>query len=116
MKNQLSLAEAKRLSIIKWELIVENNGSPEIDYPEEVSVLIHDCGFCERWRPHKSGCEKCECAKVLGGACNSMGGRDLFAIWSKNQTKENAQAVLDAIKSINTTEYKWYDIRKYFNK
>ena len=119
MKKQLSLVEAKRLSLIKWELIVENNGSSSIQYPEELLYLPYRCGFCKRWSEKgyfgTKDCSRCECAKALKGIC-SEDQESIYTKWQYRSTKENAQAVLDAIKSINTTEYKWYDIRKYFKK
>lgn len=118
-RNRISLKEAKRLALIKWELIVANKGNSDIEEPEEIKYLIHSCGFCQRYRTGsgkytRSECEKCECKKAFGGTCNSFHGLDLYSCWCDCQTTENAQAVLDAIKSIDTSA--WYDIRKYFKK
>jgi len=44
-------------------------------------------------------CEKCEFAKVAG-ICESEDEKDLFSIWEIYDTVENAQAILNIIKSI----------------
>ena len=46
-KEQLSLKEAKRLSLLKWEHIVKANGA--YCFPLECANLNCHCGFCERW-------------------------------------------------------------------
>ena len=46
----MTLAEAKRLAILKWESIVSNNGSDwriHFDVPE-LKTIMNSCGFCER--------------------------------------------------------------------
>ena len=99
--TQLSLKEAKRLSIIKWEAHVKAGGFC-VQLPVEIHKLRSKCGFCERWKDStlKFGvnCEKCEFAKVAG-ICESEDEKDLFSIWEIYDTVENAQAILNIIKS-----------------
>ena len=96
--TQLSLKEAKRLSIIKWEAHVKAGGY-ELDLPEELYDLISDCGFCERWSgrdEHRATkCRYCEFGESAG-TCFEFG--SLFRNW--NRSLKGAQQILDIIKSI----------------
>ena len=73
MNKQLSFEEAKRLSIIKWTKIVEllenDNSINDWSITEilkqipEISQLISNCGFCERYVinvSYNEGCAICE--------------------------------------------------------
>lgn len=112
MKPNITLAKAKKLSILKWELIVKNYG--EFSYEDKrnpkLKVLKHFCGFCERWRTEDVGCEEtgchcsmCEFAKAAGSECNKDD--SLFDQWCNEiqfdgRPKELAQQILDIIKEI----------------
>ena len=101
-KNTMKLTheEAKRLSILKWEAIVKNNGSSE-HLPEILASLLSECGYCEKYRDKwNRNCGKCP-LNLKGNLTEfSMGclvpGHP-WNIWADNKTKENAQAVLDLI-------------------
>jgi len=93
--TQLSLKEAKRLSIIKWEAHVKAGGY-EPNLPKELAPLAASCGFCERWNNICSGCE----FGKLAGRCASWDKSDLFSIWYNKPNIENAQSILNIIKSI----------------
>ena len=100
--TQLSLKEAKRLSIIKWEAHVKAGGECK-QMPIETSFLKNRCGFCERYRDSDEdyglACYDCEFGK-LAGWCNNEDESDLYSIWCDRSNVENAQSILNIIKSI----------------
>jgi hypothetical protein len=121
MKPNITLAQAKKLAIIKWELIANNKGyySPEHRRNPAIKDLKHQCGFCERWRTNDTGvdgsgcdCNSCEFAKALGSQCNDKdNGTNLFFQWwyadlYGDEPTKLAQQILDLIKSIPTTKCK----------
>ena len=120
MKPKIALPKAKKLSILKWELIVKNQGEFSLEdrrHPQLINIK-HNCGFCERWRNDlneflDSGCEcaQCEFAAAMGCDCNSYGKKyNLFDRWCDAELfgdavkLELAQRILDLIKSIPTTK------------
>lgn len=75
--KKLSFEEAKRLSIVKWNVYA----SSETGYiewftlPREVIKLKFRCGFCERWNTPKGvNCKKCEFGKIAG-TCTETGSK-----------------------------------------
>ena len=90
--TQLSLKEAKKLSIIKWEAHVRAGGYEE-NLPRELDDLWGDCGFCERW----GECKFCEFGNAAG-VCTED--NSLYYIWFFNSSIQNAQNILEIIKSI----------------
>lgn len=112
MKPTITLAQAKKLSTLKWELIVKNYG--EFSYEDKrnpkLRVLKHFCGFCERWKDgsekfNTSGgcnCSKCEFAKAVGAHCNED--ESLFDNWGSTASLTLAKEILDIIKNIPTTK------------
>jgi len=95
--TQLSLKEAKRLSIIKWEAHVKAGGYC-YPLPIELRNLKAGCGFCERWLKEatdRSKCKNCEFGK-LAGICFEPD--SLFCKW--NEDLETATEILNIIKSI----------------
>lgn len=97
MKEQLSLSEAKRLSILKWEAHVKAGGYCP-DLPSELDNLLARCGFCERYLKYEATneeCVRCEFGK-LAGICFNEG--SLWYMWNKDL--ETAQKILDIINSI----------------
>lgn len=116
--TQLSLAEAKRLSIIKWQMIVDNDGHPvkKHEFSPEVFNCLFQCGFCERWKhPDGLDCRYCELGKVAG-TCNDEGDYEvtidkiiytrepsLYYKWlyfSSDSHLKYAKQILEIIKSI----------------
>jgi len=91
-EKQLSLKEAKRLSLIKWE----DRKIGIKDYTEIGELRAH-CGFCERYKNYKN-CRRCEFGKVAGICCLDDG--NLYSKWAKNRDSEGCQKIIDAIKSI----------------
>ena len=96
---KLTRKKAFELSIKKWEWIVENNGKLNgltQAIPEIVSLAAH-CGLCEYNDLHEDGfCGNCP-IKVNGKSCGSSA--HPWSIWYDSRTKENAEKVLDLIKS-----------------
>lgn len=47
-KKEITLEEAKRLSIIKWTLIAENHGEETlvIEHHPDLVDITNNCGFC----------------------------------------------------------------------
>ncbi len=94
--------EAKRLSILKWKAIINNNGGLT-DVPE-TSDFPYGCAYCEKYL-HSPGkvleyCSKCPMIltthrKGKYGCCQS---KHPYMIWTKNENVKNAQAVLDLIR------------------
>jgi len=118
--KQLSLKEAKRLSIIKWEAII--NGDDLSKHPE-LDRLIYRCGFCERWlrnfleksihddETQEVACSHCEFAKAMGYYCTDE--RSIFSKWcdmgfiddeSRNEMTILEMTILELIKSIPEEE------------
>lgn len=113
--TEISIAEAKRLSIIKWEMIVKQNGDDKgTDEHPELKKLNNNCGFCERWRypTNKVGeyntgsdCGKCEFAKAQGTYCSNDDIPNVYTEWCdsdypSSESKQLAQQILDLIISI----------------
>lgn len=102
MDKHLSFKEAKRLSIIKWEAIVNSNGIIK-NLPIEVENLIAKCGFCERYNADSSNyqinCTQCEFGKKAG-ICFKQ--ESLFMIYStsSNDKLRVAKLILEVIKSL----------------
>jgi hypothetical protein len=102
--------KAKELCILKWEYIVNNNGSYNgllNKYPE-LTNLINDCAYCELYYDTKNkklnNCAKCP-IKLKTEYYNSFYDvscqqtNHLYYAWYKKQTKENAEAILNLIKN-----------------
>ena len=95
--EKLSFDEAKRLSIKKWQMHVDAGGrSFDVVKDTELSKLPFLCGFCARYY---GDCESCEFGQIAG-FCNIYEDVDLFSIWGKNETKENAESILNVIKNL----------------
>ena len=104
MDEQLSFDEAKRLSIIKWEAIVNANGN-KCDLPEEVENLNGKCGFCERYNAqignyHKN-CPQCEFGKSAGICFKTDSLFMRYSITDNNKLKA-AKQILEIIKSLKS--------------
>ena len=105
--------EAIKLSLIKWEYIVNNDGSIGglTDHHPELDNLLGLCGLCEYYEDlailsnisdefslnRKTKCSFCDLAK-LNTSC--FDDDSYFQIWNRHRTKENAQDVLNLIKQI----------------
>ncbi len=100
---KLTNKKAIELSILKWKWIVENNGSSfQLTRAlPELKELKGECGLCEYYN-------KCLVCPIYnqdyGCHCDEGSVEDDYIhpwkIWYDNQTEENAQKVLDLIKSI----------------
>jgi len=93
-KSKITLQEAYELCIIKWEAIVENNGikPSQIKGLEILENSICDCGYCHYY----NSCSDCPLLINEIGDCCELD--HPWTIWLNNQTKENAQAVLQLIR------------------
>lgn len=61
-KIKITLEEAKKLSILKWEKIIEKNGMDlcHIEIMElGLGKLINECGYCEYFIPMNRSCTPC---------------------------------------------------------
>lgn len=102
--KKLTLKEAKRLSLLKWEFIVNNGGDfglgKMITEQPELKSLNNNCGFCERAAQKFGGCQdKSNCPLWVGNlACPDTG--HPWDTWRDISTRENAEAVLDLIKAV----------------
>jgi len=88
---KLTRKKAFELSIKKWELIVENDGKNLDVWPKDLDSIMSHCGLCQFY-----GCK--DCPLNLDGLC-CVNWPHPWSIWRNDQTKENAQAVLELIKS-----------------
>ncbi len=87
--------EAKRLSILKWEFIVKNDGDYKLcKLPEELRNLESQCGFCEKY--YKKDCDGCPINNTDIGKC--WYDKHPYSTWYHNRTVSNAQIMLDLIK------------------
>lgn len=110
LTKKLTKKQAVELSIKKWEYIVSNKGhynSDELDYaiPELKKVKFH-CGLCEKYLINDDyyDCVKCPLfIEYENPNYDQLGCTQTehpFNIWIDDESIENAQAVLDLIKSI----------------
>ena len=104
MEERLSFEEAKRLSIIKWEAIVNAKGV-KCDLPKEVENLNGKCGFCERYNAqignyHKN-CTQCEFGKKAGICFKYESLFMAYSITDNNKLKV-AKQILEIIKSLKS--------------
>jgi len=96
--------EAKKLCILKWEYIVNNDGSDVglIYKHPELDNFSNNCAYCDKYIDTRSiTIEYCfKCPIRIKNRNNSISCFNLnhpHNIWDNNETKENAQAVLDMI-------------------
>jgi recombinational DNA repair protein RecR len=95
----MTLEEAKKLVILKWTYIVQNNGSYYglLQNISELKDLNGNCAYCELFM--NKGCKGCPiCPSEImdnGSGCRQVD--HPFDIWYYNKNRENAQAVLDLI-------------------
>lgn len=99
---KLTRKQAFDLSIRKWEGIVENGQIPRDIL--DMNLNYH-CGLCEKYMDSNfesfERCKKCPiCPKEK--TCDSFGCKQNehpFLLWALDKNPENAQKVLDLIKS-----------------
>ena len=109
---KLTKKKAKELCIKKWEYIVNNDGILDGERLRfaipEISSLPGKCAYCELYRHTESVkfyyCFKCPLRPKYSKdydkynfGCHQQ--NHSFKIWYNNNTKENAQKVLDLIKN-----------------
>ena len=115
MDEQLSFDEAKILSIIKWTKIVElleNDNSFDncnitdfLRQMPELSQLVAECGFCERYIKNVSfevGCAICEFGIETGYCTNEF---SLFSNYTESFgyiKLRYAKQILEKIKSLKS--------------
>lgn len=110
-EEQISLKEAVRLSLIKWEILAKEDERTysqkyhEISHHPELMGISNNCGFCERHsiesvEVHDLDCHSCELGKIMGGICKSS--NSLYHLWNNyhKRSTEAAQKLVDVIKSI----------------
>lgn len=102
---ELTKEKALELSILKWELIVEKGGYILI-LPNEFLKLKCGCGLCELYRNTSSLNDCIGCPFIIEGKrCYDSG--HAHRRWAVDNTKENAQIVLDELKKLrNETDNK----------
>jgi hypothetical protein len=106
----LTLKHALKLSIAKWQHIVENNGDDWslLEELPELKDLICECGLCEKYSQKSRGkfnhCYGCPLIIMSDNYNYEKQGcvqdNHPFSNWASNQTKENAQKLLTALKII----------------
>jgi hypothetical protein len=90
-------SQSKALSIKKWKWIVDNNGKYKglTDAMPELKELVSECSFCEVYFSTFQMCRYCPLANDNFVGCpNTM---HPYSIWRNDQTKENAQDMLNLI-------------------
>lgn len=96
MAEKFTFDEAKRLSIKKWQMIVDNGGVYDesvIENDPELRELYYHCGFCHL---RKGDCSVCELN--INGELSCSWGEHPFNVWSLEPNTQNAVAVLDLVK------------------
>lgn len=100
--------KAKELCILKWQYIVDNNGSNDglVEKYPQLSMLRCNCAYCELYVNTASKknmhCVKCPIkpSKLdyleYGWGCDQEG--HPYHKWTMNRTKINAQAMLNLVK------------------
>lgn len=106
--TQISFEEAKRLSLIKFRLIIDNEGKLPDEFPDELKYLKNYCGFCERWNVYnqkrgKEMCCGCEFAKVQGRSCLSF-----YSLYQQFNTASNCYP--DQVVEVVELAQKIYDL------
>jgi len=102
--KELTIERAYELAVKKWQYIVDNNGKEPDEYPYELKIiklLLFECSYCEMFFDIEPKCEGCP-LKIFEKnpeyySSNCRNDKHPYEIWTKNETKENAQAVLDLI-------------------
>ena len=102
---KLTRKQAFELSIRKWEALARCEGIPKDILRMEMD---NDCGLCEKyWRTQNKKlqvCAMCPIRQLIKGYTDTtesgcMQRYHPFRVWWYNKTTENAQKVLDLIKS-----------------
>ena len=102
---ELTAKQALDFSIKKWEATVANDGQDlSILQSKELGIFHFKsiCGLCEKYHIYKEykfeGCIKCPFNDSFGNGCSNY--NHVWYQWYRNQTKENAQIVLDKLKEL----------------
>jgi hypothetical protein len=88
--------KAMRLTIEKWEIILEKTKEIADDLDEHVSIIpggIATCGACR----HYTACQLCQIKKIFGEPCEKI---PQYAAWLVHPSIEHTQAVVDLAKEI----------------
>lgn len=117
MSGEMTFEEAKELTVLKWQFIVDNDCKTDdiadllwqYDIPEKLeeyklnSEKGDNCAMCEKYRDFELRCQGKECIKCPlsigfdGIACHRQG--HPYLNWFENPSLETAQAVLDLVKN-----------------
>jgi len=103
MEKKISFKEAQRLSILRWEALLEQE-----PIPQECKKLKCFCGFCERHNfnicDENHECNDCEFGKIAGKCIDNC---SLYSNWAKidpddepDYYYECASKILEVIKSL----------------
>jgi len=104
---KLTKKQAKEPSIEKWEMTVEADGNVTEEILTRFQIYLNGCAYCEKYYYTCSEkfdyCFKCPIRPKISeyddisdaGCCQEC---HPYIKWQSDQTKENAQAVLDLIK------------------
>lgn len=103
--NKLSFAEAKQLSLLKWEQIVKDKGRLiRSNIPLTVKDLKWSCGFCERWKNDNTPlswscprCEECEFGAIAGPCIDE---HSIYGEWQELEALGNYKTALGLAKKI----------------
>ena len=99
---KMTIEEAYRLAVKKWEYIVNNDDS-NIGMYEAIPVLLifkNGCSYCELFENLYDGCKDCPLSifKVrYNGVLACDRAKHPYSRWVHHKTRENAQKVLDLI-------------------
>ena len=102
MRKKLTLQEAYKYAVIKWQYIVNNDGESyglRDEYPELINFRA-GCSYCELFWDSVTGCKGCPLKARRRVYIREPGCRQpkhSYNIWDDEPTKANAQAVLDLI-------------------
>jgi hypothetical protein len=91
--------EMKRLALLKWQYIVDNDGfsSGLTERYPELEKLMNKCSYCSMYINRITDCRGCP---LKQGKFTCFDDEHLFSNWDWCRSKQNAQKVLDLIKSI----------------
>ena len=102
---KMTIEEAYRLAVKKWEYIVNNDGS-DIGLCEAIPVLKKlpsNCSYCSLFASMMYDCKGCPLQinqnMLQTSGCVRLG--HPYNTWFDDKTRENAQKVLDLIVKTN---------------
>ena len=90
-------SQAKDSAIKKWQWIVDNDGKYGniLEVLTELNDLEYECSYCDLYRTFELTCQYCPLSSYQRLGCKLK--THPYSIWRIDQTKENAQAMLNLI-------------------